>query len=111
MYGWRRGAGLASGQSSRSRVMGNSARAIGAVGLLLCFCVASPSEAQWRRIDSPNFVVVGDVAESNLREVAVKFEAFREMLGRLLGEGLTATPVPTVVLVFPHDRAFTPFKP
>jgi tetratricopeptide (TPR) repeat protein len=90
--------------------MTNLARAIGVVGLLLCLTVVVPAEAQWRRIDSPNFVVMGDVGESNLRDVAVKFEAFREMLSRLLGESLIATPVPTVVFVFPHDRAFTPFK-
>jgi Protein of unknown function (DUF1570) len=85
------------------------ARATGA-GLLLCLGAASPSEAQWRRIDSPNFVVIGDVGEGTLRDVAVKFEAFREMLGRVLGERVLATPVPTVVLVFPNERALTPFK-
>jgi uncharacterized protein DUF1570 len=91
--------------------MTNLPRAVGVVGLLLCLAGPLPAEAQWRRIDSPNFVVMGEVGEGNLRDVAVKFEAFREMLSRLLGETLIATPVPTVVLVFPHDRAFTPFKP
>src|SRR5262245_6395376 len=91
--------------------MTNLTRAVRVAGLLLCLAGALPAEAQWRRIDSPNFVVMGEVGESNLRDVAVKFEAFREMLSRLLGETLIATPVPTVVLVFPHDRAFTPFKP
>ena len=47
----------------------------------------------------------------NLRDIAVKFEGFRETLSRVLTERATATPVPTVVIVFPSDRAFTPFKP
>ena len=49
--------------------------------------------------------------ERTLRSVAVKFEGFRETLTRVLTERATATPVPTVVIVFPSDRAFTPFKP
>jgi hypothetical protein len=73
--------------------------------------VAAPCAAEWRRIDSPNFVVVGDVGARQLRDVAVKFEGFRETLSRVLTERAMATAVPTVVVVFPSDRAFTPFKP
>ena len=62
-------------------------------------------------MDSPNFVVVGDVGARDLRDIAVKFEGFRETLGRVLTARATATAVPTVVIVFPSDRAFTPFKP
>ena len=81
-------------------------------GLLAAFvAIAAPCAAEWRRIDSPNFAVVGDVSERTLRSVAVKFEGFRETLTRVLTERATATPVPTVVIVFPSDRAFTPFKP
>lgn len=70
-----------------------------------------PVFAEWRRIDSPNFVVVGDVAASDLREITKRFESFREVLARLFTERTISTAVPTVVLVFPSDRAFTPFKP
>jgi Protein of unknown function (DUF1570) len=91
--------------------MTNLPRTTGVIVLLLCVAVASAAEAQWRRLDSPNFVVIGDVSEGSLRDIAVKFEAFREFLGRVLGERAISTPVPTVVLVFPHERAFTPFKP
>ncbi len=81
-------------------------------GLLAAFvATAVPCAAEWRRIDSPNFAVVGDVSERTLRSVAVKFEGFRETLTRVLTERATATPVPTLVIVFPSDRAFTPFKP
>lgn len=79
--------------------------------LLALAGVAAPALAEWRRIDSPNFVVVGDVNARTLRDVAVKFEGFRETLTRLLREQATSTPVPTVVVVFPSDRAFNPFKP
>ena len=71
----------------------------------------STTQTTWRRIDSPNFVVVGEARDGELREVAVKFEAFREVLGRVLNTKLTSTIVPTVITVFGSDRSFTPFKP
>ena len=75
------------------------------------FVAVTPAAAEWRRVDSPNFVVVGDVGARTLRDVAVQFEGFRETLTRVLSERATSTAVPTVVIVFPSDRAFTPFKP
>lgn len=77
----------------------------------LSLSLATPAAAEWRRVDSPNFVVIGDVGAGALREIAVQFEGFRETLSRVLTPRATATAVPTVVIVFPSDRAFTPFKP
>ena len=72
---------------------------------------AAPCGAEWRRLDSPNFTVIGDVGARELRDLAVKFEGFRESLGRALGARATAAAVPTVIIVFPTDKAFSPFKP
>jgi len=69
------------------------------------------AQAEWRRIDSPNFTVVGDVSASDLREITHRFENFRDVLSRVLTSKMTATAVPTVVIVFPSHNAFTPFKP
>ena len=74
-------------------------------------CVPVHAAGEWRRIDSPNFIVVGDVGERQLRDTAGQFEGFREVLSQILVEGATATAVPTVVVVFPNERAFRPFKP
>jgi hypothetical protein len=82
-----------------------------AVTLVLCTLAARPCAAEWRRVDSPNFVVVGDVSVGTLRDISLKFEGFRETLSRVLTDRVTGTAVPTVVLVFSSDRAFTPFKP
>ena len=82
------------------------------VGLLaIAVGLASPAAAEWRRIESPNFVVVGDVPARALSDVALKFEGFREALTRSLTERPTSTPVPTVIVVFPTDKAFVAFKP
>jgi hypothetical protein len=72
---------------------------------------AAPCAAEWRRLDSRNFIIIGDVGASELRDLAVRFEGFREALGRALSERATAAAVPTVVIVFPTDKAFSPFKP
>lgn len=71
----------------------------------------STAAADWRRLDSPNFIVIGDVSARELREVAMQFEGFRETLTRVLSARATGTAVPTVVVVFPNNRAFTPYKP
>ena len=77
----------------------------------IALVVATPASAAWRRVDSPNFVVVGDVSLRDLRATAEKFEAFREVLRRVMPAVTSSSPVPTVVVVFPNDDAFRPFKP
>ena len=79
--------------------------------VLFAGSLADPVFAEWRRIDSRNLVVVGDVSAGELREIARRFESFRDVLARVLTERFIASAVPTVVVVFPSDRAFTPFKP
>lgn len=66
---------------------------------------------KWSRLDTPNFIIIGTSGESSLRETGRQFEGFREALTRLLSSAVTSTPVPTVVLVFPDDKTFEPFKP
>jgi hypothetical protein len=78
---------------------------------LVLLASASPSAADWRRLDTPNFTVIGEVSAGDLRDLAIKFEGFREALGRVLSERATATAVPTVIIAFSSDRAFAPFKP
>jgi hypothetical protein len=34
--------------------------------------VARPCAAEWRRVDSPNFVVVGDASAATLRDISLK---------------------------------------
>jgi hypothetical protein len=79
-----------------------------------CLCVAmaaTPAAAQWRRLDTPNFVVIGDVSAGELRSAGARFEGFREAVGSYLRNQLTTSVVPTVVVVFSSDGAFNPFKP
>ena len=65
-----------------------------ALTLLTLSLTSSPAAAEWRRLDSPNFIVIGDAGERELKNIAVQFEGFRETLGRVLSTKVTATAVP-----------------
>ena len=79
--------------------------------LLLAASAAPSAQARWRRVDTPNFVVIGDVSAGTLRDVGTRFEGFREALGRILSERLVVTVVPTMIVVFSSDEAYKPYKP
>jgi tetratricopeptide (TPR) repeat protein len=72
---------------------------------------AASAAQTWRRVDTPNFVMIGTASESHLRALGVQFEGFREALTRLLSSTATTTAVPTIVIEFPDDKTFTPFQP
>src|SRR5215468_1581510 len=81
------------------------------LAVLAALATAAPAPAAWRRIDSPNFIVVGDASARDLRAMATKFEAFRETLRRVMPAVTSASPVPTVVVVFASEDSFLPFVP
>lgn len=76
--------------------------------LLLMPVVAA---AEWRALRTNNFHVLGDVSPARLREVALRFEQFREVVTQLLPGALRAGSPPVVVIVFPDARAYRPFMP
>lgn len=48
---------------------------------ILAAVLAAPlvqAQAQWRRLDTPNFVLIGDVDAKQLRGIATEFEGFRD---------------------------------
>ena len=70
------------------------------------------ASAEWLSLRSDHFQIIGDVGEGDLRNVALKFEQFRDVISQLnpavLGDG-SAPPV--VILVFKDRTAFKPFMP
>jgi tetratricopeptide (TPR) repeat protein len=79
--------------------------------LVLGLGLPRAARAEWRRITSDHFVFIGDASDQDIRAIADRLELFRTSVTRVLAPGATASPVPTVVIVFRNDRAFTPFKP
>ena len=83
------------------------------VALCLLVCTAAHAgAAEWLSLRTPNFLFVGDATGGDIRDVAVRFEQFREAV-------TTAFPVftdrrpgpPVVVFVFRNRRSFEPFLP
>ena len=67
--------------------------------------------AEWRAVRTNHFHVIGDVSAGRLRDVALRFEQFREVVTQLLPAALRAGSAPVVVIVFPDARSYRPFMP
>ena len=87
----------------------------GRVSVVCSYCFISPvssdAKDQWISVRSENFFLVGNDSEKDIRQVALKFEQFREAFSRILPKMKLNSSVPTRVLVFKNDNSFKPFKP
>jgi tetratricopeptide (TPR) repeat protein len=74
--------------------------------------VARPSAAQgtWLRIETPRFIVLGEVPRARLHAIAGRLEAFRGALERL-HPGSRTSPRETFVYVFQNPERGRPFTP
>jgi tetratricopeptide (TPR) repeat protein len=83
--------------------------------LLFLLLAASPVYATgvdtWMSVRSRNFFLVGKASESELREVALSLEQFRDAFTRIFADVNFKEPVQTVVVVFQNESAYKPFKP
>src|SRR5262245_18799924 len=74
--------------------------------------VADPAPRPgWIGLRAPNFYVIGDVGQRDLREVARRLEQFREALGVIFPKATLTTSTPTTVLVFKSQKSYDPMKP
>lgn len=68
-----------------------SLRAVAALILLFLFA-AAPARAEWRRAESPNFVLYGNAPESALRERILLLEQFDRLLRAIVVVNAPAAP-------------------
>lgn len=82
---------------------------LGVLGVLI---LASPAWADWRSLKSDHFLVIGDATDRDLRDVALRLEQFRDVIGRRSPSVLRDDDSPpVVVLVFRSRRSFEPLMP
>jgi tetratricopeptide (TPR) repeat protein len=75
-------------------------------------CAADPlPRPGWIGLRAPNFYVIGDVGQRDLREVARRLEQFREAIGVIFPKAILTTSTPTTVLVFKNQKSYEPMKP
>jgi len=96
-----------------------TAHAIVCLGLALGGSAADAQKAdgpsqlsrEWKRLATPSLTVVGNAREDDLRRAGLEMERFRRAVGSFSSSLRLDSPVPTMVVVFRDDSAFTPFKP
>lgn len=85
------------------------------IGLLVL--AATPARAQeeytrdWLRLESEHFRLVGGASERTIRRVGERLEEFRAAVLAIMPNLEETWQTGTTVIVFPHDAAFSPFKP
>lgn len=67
--------------------------------------------SKWLRVTTPHFVVIGEVGQRPLRQVAVRFEQFREVFSRVFPRVRQTPAAPIQVVAFGSERAYQPFMP
>jgi len=82
--------------------------------LVLAALLLTPgaAAADWLSLRSDHFLVIGNASGGQLRDVALRLEQFREVVGQLNPAGLREEGAPpVVVLVFRDARSYGPFMP
>jgi len=83
--------------------------------VLIAVFTFSTSTAQtrevWRSVRTNHLFVIGNADADSLRRVAVWLEFFHAAFARIISRNVIDSSVPTTVIVFSDDAAFTPFKP
>lgn len=79
--------------------------------LALSLCLPGHAAGKWTRLQTQNFLFVGDASEKQIRQLAQHLEQFRDVMSRALPPAAVASSTPTIVFVFETDKSFTPYKP
>lgn len=96
----------------RRRFRCHIATIIFVASVLACPAWALPREKErWFRLESPNFVLLGNTPESTGKTIASELESLRATLALLKGEKSVLAPNPTVVYLFRGEKSFRPYRP
>ena len=70
-----------------------------------------PLSREWRTLETPDFSVLAEGSERDVREIAAKLEGFRTAVRQVFPAAKLDALVPTTLVVFDSDASFSPFKP
>jgi tetratricopeptide (TPR) repeat protein len=65
----------------------------------------------WKQLQTPNFEILGNAGDRDLRMVAERLEMFREAMGALFANVSVPADTRIRVLVFRNHKTYDPFKP
>ena len=78
---------------------------------LLAASLPAAADAAWLQIRAGNVRFLSDASEADLRSTVERFDQFRDVISRAFPSVVTASPVPTVVVLFRSGRTFNAYKP
>lgn len=84
-----------------------------AIGIFcLLHLVSAPvcAKDNWLGVRSPNFSLIGNAGEKDIRRIAFQLEQFRDAFTRLLKGGTLATNIPVTVVVCKNRNDCKPFN-
>ena len=87
----------------RSRSLTHRLTAFLAAYVAPLLLLASPAAAEWRRAESPNFIVYADAPETRLRERVLQLEDYHRLVGT--ATGIDTPPVRNKLTVYLLDDA------
>lgn len=79
--------------------------------ILFIWMAAPTAQAKdnWISVRTPNFFLVSNAGEKDVRQVATKLEQFRDVFTRLFSGAKFSSPVPTTVVLFKSASSYKPF--
>jgi len=85
------------------------------VVVALCVLASAAGRAEaadWTSLRTPHFLLIGDANAGEIRDVALRFEQFREVVTSVFPQFKdTAASPPVVIFVFKNQKSFEPFVP
>jgi tetratricopeptide (TPR) repeat protein len=78
--------------------------------LVLAPNLSVAAKDKWVSVRSPNFLLIGNGSEKEIRQVGARLEQFREAISRLFTNIRITSQVPTTVVVFKSRSSYRPFK-
>ncbi len=94
-------------EQRRDRVVSRLAAPAIAIALALStVSIASGKEDDWVRVDTPNFVLFGDVSGRRLIEIGRHVEVFRKVIPQAIYGLSLKSEVPTLIYVFHSTESF-----
>ena len=81
-----------------------------ALALFAAAGVAS-AETRWTMVRSGTLTVIGDQSANTLRDIAIKIEQFRNVVGSSIHDANRPLPLPTVVFVFGQRKSLDAVAP
>ncbi len=79
--------------------------------VILLFTLNTYAKDEWTFVKTPNFNLVGNASEKDIRKVGTRLEQFRAAFQKIFTKVEISQPIDTNVIVFKNKKSYKPFLP